>query len=547
MANFLKRIGAALAAFRGTPSSSYEKQADIATSTPRERRAMSAVGAMRIATAPSTKPARAGASTGGASMLPPQEPIKPPKGGGTALPAWRRSATPTTGQIQKRNFDVTNVDLVSTYRTGATTVENVRNFVRFSPEMSSAMTSANRVGIPEKYIAIARNPDDTYSSEGTRLVMQWLRRMNTGADYFDGFSKVGSLRSVCEALGRTMTTEGAMVMELVLDKNRIPASFQPIGPSTIVFEEDGFGLKPFQKVGGDLIDLDLPTVFWASVDADLYDAYPQSPMEPAMQPVLAATTFLTDLRRVCARHVYPRYEIILDEEIVIKNMPPEALESPEAKADYLDGLFADAEAAINELPPDEAIVHYDFFSVKVLEVSGTDASETFKTVNQIHGGKMATALKTPPSVLGMGASSNGMASTETLMYMLHVDGMIRQKLQELLSKALTLVARLMGLDVTVEFEFDDIDLRAKSELEAYKSMKQSRILTQLSFGFITDEEACLRLTYQLPPAGFKPLMGTMFSVAPSGAGAEDPDNGNNTSTTGTMGKTPEAAKGSTKK
>jgi hypothetical protein len=351
---------------------------------------------------------------------------------------------------------------------------------------------------------------------------------------------------VCEALGRSMSTEGAMVMELVLDKNRMPASFQPVGPSTIVFEEDGNGLKPFQKIGGDLIDLDLPTVFWASIDPDLYDAYPQSPMEAAIQPALAATTFTTDLRRVCARHVYPRYEIILNEEFILKNMPPEAQESEEARTAYLNGLFQAAEDAINDLSPEEAIVHFDAFTIKVLEVSGTDASETFKTVNDITRGGLSTALRTPPSVLGMGATSQNLSNTETLIFMLNVDGMIRMKLQELLSKALTLVARLFGLDVTVEFEFDNIDLRAKNELEAYQSMKQSRILTQLSFGFITDEEACLRLTYQLPPAGFAPLMGTRFSVTPTEA---EPDNGNNTSTTGTMGKktTPEAAKGSTKK
>lgn len=546
MANFLQRIGAAVAALRGAPSSSYETAAPIETPNPRQQRAMRAIGGMNVLTGAAPKTTGTGKSSGGGSMLPPQEPLKPPKGGGSSIPAWRRAATPSTGEISKKAFDVTNVDLVSSFRTGATTAENVRNFVRISPEMSASMTANNRVGIPERYLAIARNPDLSYSPEGTRLIMQWLRQLNSMPDYFDGFSKVGSLRSVCEALGRSMSTEGAMAVELVLDKNRYPSSFQPIGVSSIVFEEDGNGVKPFQKIGGELIDLDLPTVFYTGVDTDLYDIYPQSPMESAVQPVLAATTFLTDLRRICARHVYPRYEIILDEEIVKKNMPSEALETPETEANYLNSLFDAAETAINDLGVEEALVHYDFFQVKVLEVSGADASETFNTINDITRGKLATSLKTPPSVLGMGASSQTLASSETLMYMLQVDGMIRMKLQEILSKALTLVARLYGLEVSVEFEFDNIDLRAKNELEAYFSMKQSRLLTQLSFGFITDEECCLRLTYQLPPAGYTMRSGTLFPVAPAAAAA---DNGNNDSTTGNMGKkdTPEATQGSKKK
>lgn len=479
-------------------------------------------------------------------MLPPQPDMKPPKGGGQAFPGYRRSIKPTAGTISRKAFEVTNVDLVREYRAGATTVENVRNFTRFSPEMAASVAANNRVGIPEKYTCIARNPDGTFNLDGTKLAMQWLRQLDTMPDYVDGFSKVGSLQSVCEALGKSMSQEGAMALELVLDKTRLPMSFQPVAVSTIEFEEDDKGLKPKQKVGGDYVDLDLPTFFWVQIDPDLYDAYPQSPMEPAMQPVLASQTFLQDLRRICARHVYPRYEIILDEEKVKKRIPHEVLAEPAKLPAYLDSLFDEAEAAINDLGIDQALCHYDFFTVEVLEVSGTDASKTFDTVNSIHGGKLATALKTPPSVLGMGATSQNLSNTETLMYMLQVNGMIRRKLNEILSKAMTLAVRLFGLDVTVHFEFDDIDLRPKSELEAYQSMRQSRILTQLSFGLISDEEACLLLTHQLPGPTFKPLSGTLFPVVPAQQVA---DNGNNTSTTGNMGKkdTPEAAKGSTKK
>ena len=44
------------------------------------------------------------------------------------------------------------------------------------------------------------------------------------------------------------------------------------------------------------------------------------------------------------------------------------------------------------------------------------------------------------------------------------------------------------------------------------------VLEQLSLGLISDEEACLRLTGKLPPAGYKPLSGTFFK-----AGATDPN------------------------
>jgi hypothetical protein len=100
--------------------------------------------------------------------------------------------------------------------------------------------------------------------------------------------------------------------------------------------------------------------------------------------------------------------------------------------------------------------------------------------------------------------------------------MIRLKLQEILSKAFTLAVRLFGMDVTVDFQFDDINLRPELETEAFRAMKQSRVLEQLSLGFITDDEAALELTGQLTPVGFKPLSGTNFQAPSAQGGAQNP-------------------------
>jgi hypothetical protein len=87
---------------------------------------------------------------------------------------------------------------------------------------------------------------------------------------------------------------------------------------------------------------------------------------------------------------------------------------------------------------------------------------------------------------------------------------VRTMLNTLYSRAFTLAARLMGQDVYVEFAYEELTLKPSGELEAYKAMEQSRVLEQLSLGLISDEEACVKLTGNLPPANYKPLSGTMF-------------------------------------
>jgi hypothetical protein len=483
------------------------------------------------------------------SELPTQPPPKPPKPGGLAYPGFRKNTVASASAIPKPRFDVTNVDLTATHRNGATTADTVRSLTRVSPELSGAVSAALRVGIPEKYIAIARDPDGTFNLEATKLVLQLLRQMNTMPDYINGFSQVGSLRSVSEALGKEMLQTGAMAMELVLDKQRLPSQFMPVATSSIIFYEDGKGVKPVQKVGGDEIDLDIATFFWVALDPSLYDIYPQSPMESAIQPVLASTTFLSSMRKLCERHVFQRYDISIDEEKLRNRMPESVAADPDLMPDWLNSILAEVESAITELGVDEALIHFDFFEIKYIEGDNGETPNTFETVNSLYASKIATASKTPPSVLGLGSVTASVASTETLMFMMNANGAVRLKLQELYSKALTLAVRLFGLDVTVHFEFDEIELRAANELMSFKQMKYEYLTNLVSIGFMTDEEACLRLTGNLPQNGYTIKWDTNFKN-PAPAEGDDGDaaanNGNPVSPTSTGKKPPKGPKGPAK-
>jgi hypothetical protein len=121
--------------------------------------------------------------------------------------------------------------------------------------------------------------------------------------------------------------------------------------------------------------------------------------------------------------------------------------------------------------------------------------------------------------------------------------MLRRKLNEVYSRALTVAIRIMGVDGYVEFAYEELDLRPAKELEAFKSMEQSRILDLLSLGLLDDNEASLKLTGQLPPAGYTPKSGTMFRSTQAQAPIANPASG-----TSTMDPTtPQQPKGPAKK
>ncbi|MCY1373916.1 hypothetical protein D9M69_612180 [compost metagenome] len=98
----------------------------------------------------------------------------------------------------------------------------------------------------------------------------------------------------------------------------------------------------------------------------------------------------------------------------------------------------------------------------------------------------------------------------------------------MLSRALTLAVRLLGIEGNVYFEFLPVNLRPEDELEAYKGTKQKRILELLSYGLITDAEACYQLGVR-PQGMFDTLAGTRFYA---GTASTAGDEGERESSTG---------------
>lgn len=503
----------------------------------------------------------AAAVKGGGGQLPPVAPPKV-KNKQQAFPGFVTTTRPSTSVIQKNDPQLANIDITQTYRLGRSTAEVIRNLARANPDFAAGLSAYLRVGIPEGYFALARDPDGTVNDDATRLAFEILQRFDKLPAYDAGFSQVASIRSTAEALAKEGLMYGGMALELVLDKGRLPYTFQPIFVPGIKFYEDTKGstkgLKPVQDVGGVEIDLDIPTFFMVWLDPVLNDPYPQSPFDSAIQPILMSSTFLSDLRRVMTRHVYPRYDVSIDEEKLKAAIPPEILNDPDKLPGYYNEIIANVEQTINDLGVEEALVHFDFIQIQFIKGDdGGGTADKFEVIKDIIDANVAKGVKVMPAVLGNGSGSQNVASTETLLFTLSANSMVRLKLQELFSRALTLAVRLFGHDVTVTFEFDDIEMRPETELEAFKTMRFERLSKHYALGMIGPMEFCLRATGYPMPKGFKDESGSLtisdlLSIksasaedqnAYSGTGAGGGQSGGGAATQSRKSQTPEKAKG----
>lgn len=479
------------------------------------------------------------------------QPTPPPrtKGKFTAYPSYLSStSTSSDTSLSMTDRRLASTDITRINRSQGTRAF-LRDFAHSSPDISAAMFSYLRVAITNGYTAVARNPDGTFNADGTQLIQQLLVRFDILPALYEGFAGMGSMRSNSESLGKEIFLYGACSLELVLGNDRLPLRLQPISTTGIEFKPKGDVLKPIQKVGGVEISLDIPTFFYTALDMELLSAYASSPIESAIKPALFSEEFQADLARVVKRAIHPRVRVTIDEAAFRKNAPPAASNDEEAMLAYMTQTVADIEEKINNLRPEDAIVHWDSINISMDNNGNISLSKEYETLQALANSKLATGVKAPPAILGHGAGSSNIASTETLLFAKNVAGAIQYKLNEIYSRALTLAARLHGLDVYVRFDYAPIDLRPESELEAFKALKQSRFLEMLSIGMISDEVAALELTGTLPPAGAPKLSGTFFK-SKSGAsegGPAEPSNSGSTLNQNLNPDTPTAVKGQNKK
>ncbi len=489
-----------------------------------------------------------GSTKQAASALPPLNDPKV-KRQPQAQPSHSKRTKTSSGDQRLASTDrrTANLDLLS-LRNGTSTKSTIRDLSKVSPDLSASVWAYQRMVVTRGFTTVARNQDGTANPQATEALQQVLARMNYLTDYAEGFTNVSGIHGVAESLARELRIEGACSLELVLDKALLPSRLQPIAVSQLEFWEDTKGsVFPKQKAADGDRTLDTPAFFYEALDQDLLTIYSDSPMEAALQAVLADAEFTNDVRRVIKRALHPRLDAAIDWDDFRKSIPMEIMGDAEKIREYQEAYVSAIAETVNGLEPDDALVHFDSVEFTYLNNGNVSLSREYEVVQAQTNSKLATGTKAPPAVLGHGAGSQNVASSESLLFIRYCEG-LQTKINSILSRALTLALRLMGHDVYAQFEFDRPDLRPASELESFKSMEQSRVLDLLSLGLLSDEEASLRLTGKLPPAGAPKLSGTMFRSGAGTAPSEANPNPYSNTAQSTFGKAttsdaPQAPKG----
>lgn len=352
-----------------------------------------------------------------------------------------------------------------------------------------------------------------------------LDSFDTLHDYSIGFNDKDSIASLLATLQMDVILTGGCGLELILDKQFGPERLVPVGYSTIGWESDGRGGRYPTQDDGD-INLDLPTVYIGELNKNADEGYAVSLLRPGLSQVFQYSEFLEDLHRSVNRTGHSRLIAKLNQEAVKSLAPQEVKSDPVKMAAFYNQVKGSVESSLTELEPEDALVSFDTVEFDVKDIGG--AKSDYSSLLTTLGNLLGVSLKTPASVSGLRTEGGqSLSNAETLTYLKTVSA-IRAPVEQVLSRALTLAIRLLGVDGHVKFVFNNIDLRPDTELEAYRSTKLKRILSMLSYGLITDAEACFELGVR-PQGLIKELAGTGFYT---NTGDETTTSGERISSTG---------------
>ncbi|MET0377061.1 MAG: hypothetical protein ABW128_22740 [Rhizorhabdus sp.] len=387
----------------------------------------------------------------------------------------------------------------------------IATLLNMDPDMSAALHAFLTIAESTDPIVYAFGPDDQIDPEGIALGQQLLALVTTTNDYTLGYSAKPTVDALCSDHRYTILARGMTSMELVLDKTYLPSEFRLIDPATLEWAQKANGAYlPTQKPAGanTTIDLNIPTFFTSYFHQSPFSKYSYSPFVAAINTIAARQAVINDLYRIMQIVGYPRLDVKVLEEVLTANAPP-AFRTDQAKIrSHVENELNRVRAAISSLNASDAFVHSNAVEASILNEKNPAAGLQITEVIEVLNAQNQASLKVMPAVVGKGGNGQ-VASTEARLFALSADALNRS-VAGILSKSLTLAARLSGYEGRIEVLFEPVELRPQLELEPQKTMRSARLKQDLSLGLITDIEYSMAMYGRPPLAGAPTLSGTNF-------------------------------------
>lgn len=393
----------------------------------------------------------------------------------------------------------------------------IKNLFKTDPDVSAAVNAFLTVADTE-LVSLAKSVDGQLDPAGQVILQNILTGLTTRQDYSKGFRIVRSLGALTEACRMMLLMRGALGGEMVMSKEMMPSEIRLVDMGSVEwFEVTPGAFTPRQRsITGRIIPLDIPTFFATWFRKDPTEIYSHSPFISAINTIASRQQVINDLYRIMQVTGYPRMEITVLEEVLMKNAPEAAKRDETTKQAYLNTQLLGIQNKLGSLRPDQAFVHTDSVEVGTTNEKTPGVAIDIGPVIAVLNAQNQAGLKTMATIIGRGEAGVNTASVEARIFSLNAQA-LNTPVADFLSQMLTLALRFSGSESYVECYFQDVEMRSATELETQLLVRSQRLKDDLSLGLISDVEYHLMIYNRLPPPGTPLLSGTGFNAGNTAA------------------------------
>lgn len=347
-----------------------------------------------------------------------------------------------------------------------------------------------------------------------------IQRVCLPNDYTQGFDLKPSFAAMCENFRYMLLLRGCLPAELIYDKTMQPDEIRLVDAASLEWFEKAPGqYKPRQRPAGSntIVDLDIPQFFVTFFRRDPTEIYSHSFFVAAINTIAARQQVVNDLYRIMQLTGFPRLDVEVMEEILQKSAPASARTDPEKIKAYVSDRMNEIRVLFENIRADQALVHLDSVKPRILNEKNPAAQLDISAVIDVLNSQNQAALKTMATVIGRGTQGAGTASVEARIAAMNADE-LNAPIASLLSNLFSFMLHQTGYQGFAEVKFKKVELRADLELEPQLMLRASRLLADLSFGLITDDEYHMMMYGRIRPDAVPELSGTGFQVPASDNG-----------------------------
>jgi hypothetical protein len=356
-----------------------------------------------------------------------------------------------------------------------------------SPEVSRALWDFLRMCNPGWEVKAYRKGGDTEDENAKAAIDAFIKTMEIDR-------KAGTFDVVIGRLFTAAFLRGALCAELVLDEQgRMPLDLAIPDPSSIRFQRKtdpvlGQVWQSGQWQAYNFVVLDRPTFAYVPIDPMPGKPYGRPLAAPALFVSLFLLGMLHDLKRVIQQQGYPRLDLSVDIEQLVK-LAPQIASNAQAFKQFTGDIIASVEDAYRQLKPDDAYIHTSNIMVN-RPVGTVDANLAgLDSIIAMLERMCVRALKTMPLMLGITETTGDIQSNRQFEIFSAGIKSIQHYTETLLGRLFTLALEAQGIQADVEFEF--AEFRASEALRDAQT-EQLKILNEkekVANGWITDDEA----------------------------------------------------------